>query len=93
MKATAGSFAVGWYNMTSFFWFTEHALSRLQHDRLNEQDARNVIADPLSIKAGKEKDMFVFRGRARDGRIIRVVLESGYRVVTAHVDRNSQVED
>ena len=79
--------------MTSFFWFTEHSLDRLQSDGLEEQDARNVIADPLSIKAGRKNNTFIFRGRARDGRIIRVVLESGYRVVTAHVDRNSQVEE
>ena len=73
-----------------FVWFTNHALDRLQSDELDEQDVRDVIADPLSTEIGKKENTIVFRGRAQDGRIIRVVLESGYRIVTAHVDRNSQ---
>ena len=76
--------------MTNFFWFTDQALERLQSDGLEEQDARDVIASPLSVVHGRIHNTVVFRGRVHDGRIIKVVLESGYRVVTVYMDKNSQ---
>lgn len=77
----------------SFFWFTDHALERLQADGLQEQDARAVIDSPLSTTPGRELNTAVLRGRALDGRVIRVVLESGYRILTVYVDQNSQEID
>lgn len=73
--------------MDRFFWFTDHALARMKHEELTEDEVRAVLARPERLEPGNRPDCEVYFAWVND-RPINVVLESGYRVVTAYLNRH-----